>query len=76
MVPLRSMHLSISLEMLSKTVALPMERRLRWACISDWVRSPSMGKEVRQGSGGLSAKYSVLEKLRSGLAVASVAKDV
>ena len=75
MAPLRSMNLSISFEMLSKPVALPMESRLRWASTSDCVRSPSMGRKVREGSGGLSAKYSVLEKLRSGLEIAPAARD-
>ena len=69
------MHLNISFEMLSKPVALPMESRLRWESTSDCVRSPSMGREVRGESGGLSAKYSALEKLRSGLEAALVARD-
>ena len=68
-------HLSISLEMRLRPVALPLFSLRRWERISAGVMSASMGSCVScGGGGGWVSRCSALEKARCGFVWASVAK--
>ena len=64
---LEPVHFSISFEMWSRPVALPLVSFLRWESISVGVMSSSMGRLHVSGEGGLVLKWSVHENARCGL---------
>ena len=68
------MHLSISLEMWSRPVALPLVSFLRSERISVGVMSSSMGRLQVSAGGGLVLKWSAYENARFGLDWESVSR--